>query len=1013
MIIPKHYEDPCVLHENTLPSRAYFIPASCRMDDLVEHREHSDRFQCLNGKWRFRFYTSIYDLQDTFFEADFRSESYDAIPVPGVWQNYGYDHHQYTNIRYPIPLNPPYVPCDNPCGAYLHSFVYEKDDSAPRAFLTFEGVDSCFYVWLNGVYVGYSQVTHSSSEFEVTNCICEGENTLAVLVLKWCDGTYQEDQDKFRMTGIIRDVYLLKRPENPVMDYFVNTRIDGELRVRLVSLHPVKVSLYDAENRSVADAFSTASDDPVFSQVAVLKVSRPTLWNAEQPYLYTMVIEAPGETITDRVGFREIHVVENVIRINGVAVKFHGVNRHDSDPITGPVMSIEQMKRDLFLMKEHNVNAIRTSHYPNAPTFYQLCDQYGFFVIGESDQECHGFECLYSGERGADYKIQKWIETICDNPEYASSIVDRVERNVTQHKNRPCIVIWSMGNESAYGHAFECALKWTKEYDPDRLTHYEGAIKTHYADGYDYNNLDLYSRMYTPVPEIQEQIDAGMDKPYILCEYCHAMGNSPGDLEEYFWLFQRNPGHCGGFIWEWCDHAIYKGQTEDGKSIYFYGGDHGEFPHDSNFCIDGLVYPDRRPHTGLKEFKNVYRPARVTSFDAAAGELYLHNYLDYTDLADYLRMTYEVTCDGMMIASGELEVPSICAHEAGIIPLTIQVPKVGKCYLKVRYTLKNATEILPKDVDLGFDEVALENADSRNQKAMAMLAQCRIGGRISISQSDRYVTLIGNNFTYRYNKLTGLFNSLCFAGTELLEKPMTLNLWRAPTDNDQYLKHKWIMANYDNAVFRTYQTEISECDGVVALKTKLSGFGAYLQSFVDMKITWEVAADGTIFANLNVERNPLFPELPRFGLRLFLPETMEQITYYGTGPDESYCDKHRASAHGEYRTTVDAMHEDYIRPQENGSHWDCDYVSLWGNGMALTAVGAAPFCFNASHYTQEELTQKKHNFELEKCGSTVLCLDYAMNGIGSNSCGPDLMEQYKFNDERFCYSIKLIPTQRN
>ena len=1009
MIVPKHYEDLHVLHENTMPSRAYFIPASRRMDDLVEHREHSDRFQLLNGNWKFRFYASIYDLTERFYEEGFCPEGYDTIPVPGVWQNYGYDRHQYTNTRYPFPVDPPYVPQENPCGAYLHTFTYEKDAAAPKAYLNFEGVDSCFYVWLNGTYVGYSQVTHSTSEFDVTDCIREGENTLAVLVLKWCDGSYQEDQDKFRMTGIIRDVYLLKRPEHAIGDYFVNTRLDGEIRVRLACGESVRVSVYDVENHLVAEGMSAESDDPVLPQTATLKVEDPRLWNAENPYLYTMVLEADGETITDRVGIREIHIENNVVYINGVAVKFRGVNRHDSDPVTGSVISIDQMKRDLFLMKEHNVDAIRTSHYPNAPVFYQLCDQYGFFVIGESDQECHGFVDIYDAGKGYPYRVKKWIEAVCDNPEFEESIVDRVQRNVTQHKNRPSVVIWSMGNESAYGHAFEAALKWTKAYDPSRLTHYEGANQTNYGEGYDYSNLDLSSRMYPAVKSIQEKLDAGMEKPYILCEYCHAMGNGPGDLEDYFQLFQRNPGHCGGFVWEWCDHAIYKGKAENGKAMYFYGGDHGEFPHDGNFCMDGLVYPDRRPHTGLKEYQNVYRPARVTGFDAAAGKLSLHNYMDFTNLADYVEMIYQVTCDGAVVASGTLPVPSIPAHADGNVRLHVSIPEKGKCYLKVNYFLKNATEILPAGFELGFDEVLLANEDGRNQKAAAMLAESQEGGEIKVTQCDRYVTLTGADFTYRYNKLTGLFDSMLVAGRELLDKPMAFNLWRAPTDNDRNLKQKWMMAHYDKAVSRAYNTEIATGDGVVTLNTDLSISAAYLQRFMNVKAVWKVTGEGAISVTLDVERLPDLPELPRFGLRLFLPEAMEQVTYYGVGANESYRDKHRAGSHGEFSALVDELHEDYIRPQENGSHWDCDYVTIRGDGLRLTAVSGVPFSFNASHYTQEELTNKAHNFELEKCGSTVLCLDYALNGIGSNSCGPEVMEQYKFDDTRFCFAIKLIP----
>lgn len=977
------------------------------MDDLVEHREHSDRFQLLNGNWKFRYYSSIYDLQECFFEEGFCCDDYDTIPVPAAWQNHGYDRHQYTNVRFPFPADPPYVPVENPCGTYLTQFTYHVNPDAPRTCLNFEGVDSCFYVWMNGVYIGYSQVTHSTSEFDVTDSIREGENTLAVLVLKWCDGSYQEDQDKFRMTGIIRDVYLLQRPEKHVQDYFVNVDTRGNLDLRISCENPVHISLFDRQNQKVTEADTRFEQNADYNQIAHLHAENPILWNAEQPYLYTLVLDAAEEVITDRVGFREITIENQIVYINGTAVKFRGVNRHDSDPVTGSAVTLEQMKRDLFLMKEHNVDAIRTSHYPNAPVFYQLCDQYGFFVIAESDQECHGFCNLF----GYDFNqmMKSWMKTVCDNPDFEATIVDRVQRNVTQHKNRPCVVMWSMGNESTYGHNFEKALAWTKKYDPSRLTHYEGAWSPYYEPEYDYSNLDLYSRMYPSIQEIQERLDAGMEKPYILCEYCHAMGNGPGDLEDYFQLFQRNPNHCGGFVWEWCDHAIYKGTDDHGKAMYYYGGDHGEFPHDGNFCMDGLVYPDRRPHTGLKEFKNVYRPARVVHCDERTGEIILHNYMDYENLKEYLEMSYQVTCDGISVSSGTVSVPDVPAHGEASMKLPIQIPESGKCYLKLVYTRKQATDILPAGFELGYEEILLRNGDGKNRKAQSMLQEYPGNGDIRLKETDRYLILVGEKFTYRYQKLTGMFDSMNYMGQELLEKPMAINLWRAPTDNDRNIKNIWQDAHYDKAVSRGYETRVEQTGDGVVLTTDLSVSAAYVQRILNVQAKWTVAANGTVSVLLDVKKNPLFPVLPRFGLRLFLPKNMEQVTYYGVGPFESYRDKHRAGTHGIYSALVDELHEDYIRPQENGSHWDCDYVTLTGDDLSITAVSDVPFSFNASHYTQEELTRKAHNFELEESGSTVLCLDYALNGIGSNSCGPEVLEQYQFRETEFCFGIRLIP----
>ena len=1019
MIVPNYYEDLHIQHENAMPNRAYYIPASKRFDQAAEHRELSDRFQLLNGNWKFQYYASIYDLKDRFYENGYDSSRFDTIPVPSVWQNHGYDQHQYTNIHYPFPADPPFVPKDNPCGAYLHTFVYHKDETAPFVSLNFEGVDSCFYVWLNGVYVGYNQVSHSNSEFDITDKLAEGENTLAVLVLKWCDGSYLEDQDKFRTSGIFRDVYLLKRPVNSISDYFITTALkedEAVIRVRVSyrgETVPVSMTLLDAKDEVIAAGSPEDFENGgAYTQQAWMTVSKPKLWNPEQPYLYTLLLETPNEVITEKVGIREIHIENNIVYLNGSPIKFRGVNRHDSDPVTGPTVDVEHMKRDLRMMRQHNFNAVRTSHYPNAPMFYQLCDQYGFMVIDEADHESHGAAELYRSENDNwDVHVEHWNEPFADNPAFLDATVDRTQRCVQRDKNRPCVLIWSMGNESAYGCCFEAALAWTKQFDPDRLTHYESAQYRSHKRKYDFSNIDLYSNMYPSLESIEQYLASKPDKPYLLCEYAHAMGNGPGDLEDYFRLFQKHDGLCGGFVWEWCDHAVYKGTAENGKAIYYYGGDHGEYPHDGNFCMDGLVYPDRRPHTGLREYKNVHRPARVVSYDQSAGSLTLHNYMDFLALNEYLTVAYEVTCDGAVVASGNVEqVPAIAPHSNGTLPLQIEVPAKGRCYLTVSYFAKKTNPLVEEGAELGFDEILLENQDGRNQVGMKLWETGMAGGdSIALTEDDRYLVLQAKGFTYRYDKFNGLFSEMTLGGKTLLEKPMELNIWRAPTDNDRKLKLTWMAAHYDRSITRAYRTHFVAADNEICIHSDLSISAMAVQRFMDIGIDWKVSVNGAVTANIQVKRNMEFPELPRFGLRMFLPNEMESVQYYGMGPDESYRDKHQASRHALLENTVAGLHEDYIKPQENGSHCDCDFVVLEGGGVKLTAVGPKPFSFNASHYTQEEMTEKQHNFELEECGSTVLCLDYAQNGIGSNSCGPELLEQYRLDDEVMDFTIRMIP----
>ena len=1020
MIIPATYENLQVTHEGTMSKRAYYIPASERRDDLVEHREHSDRFQLLNGDWKFKYYSNVHDLTDLFYELGFDTGDYDTIPVPSVWQNHGYDQHQYTNIRYPFPADPPYVPYENPCGCYVTKFQYTADKNAPRAYLNFEGVDSCLYAWLNGQYLGYNEVSHSTTEFDITDKVVDGENTLAVLVLKWCDGSYLEDQDKFRTSGIFRDVYILKRPEAHVRDYFVTNQLAGDeatLRIRFKfteELVPVTIKLLNAENKVVAKGAPKAMEaGGTFSHQAIMTVKAPTLWNPEQPYLYTLILESPNEIIVDRWGFREIYIENNKVYLNGHSIKFRGVNRHDSDPITGPVIPLEHLKRDLKMIKEYNFNAIRTAHYPNAPMFYQLCDQYGFMVIDEADHESHGAAEMYCSENELwENHVEHWNEPFADNPDFLEATLDRTKRCVIRDKNRPSVICWSMGNESAYGCCFEAALAWTKHFDPSRLTHYESAQYRSRKRKYDFSNIDLYSNMYPSIETLQAYVDSNPDKPYLMCEYSHAMGNGPGDLEDYWQFIEKNECMSGGFVWEWCDHAIYKGEAPNGKPMYWYGGDHGEYPHDGNFCVDGLVYPDRRPHTGVMEYKNVNRPVRVKKFDQDTGIVTFHNYMDFVAMNKYLTIRYEVNCDGEVIQSGDVDrVPAILPHAEGTIRLNIQVPAKGRSYLKLIYQLKEATELLPAGFDLGFDEVELEAAvDGRNQKALAIWNKKDLSeDNLKVTEDDRYIVVSGKNFSYRYDKTVGNFCSMVFEGRELLDKPMSLNIWRAPTDNDRKQKLEWMAAHYDKAITRSYMTRTLVAGSEVRIHSDVSIAAIAVQRFMDIEVDWTVSVSGAVTANILAKRNMEFPELPRFGLRLFVPNSLEQVTYYGLGPTENYPDKRHATSHGIYNTTVEGLYEDYIRPQEHGAHGGCNYVVLEDETLRLTAVSLEAFSFNASHYTQEEMTVKGHNYELEECGSTVLCLDYRHNGIGSASCGPVLRREYALTDEVIDFEIRIIP----
>ena len=1008
MIVPRYYENLSVLHENTMPARAYYIPASRRMDNLVEHREESDRMQLLNGTWKFQYFNSIYDIQDSFFEKNYDTENFDEIQIPSVWQMAGYDTHQYTNIRYPFPFDPPYVPQDIPCGAYVHTFEYSRDEKAPKSFLNFEGVDSCFYVWINGSYIGYSQVSHMTSEFDVTDVLQDGTNTVAVLVMKWCDGSYLEDQDKFRMSGIFRDVYILKRPKQAISDYHIKTRIEDmlakvEIEMKFYSPLNVKISIED-RNGAVVALGSIAEEG-----TAVLEIASPELWNTENPYLYKLILETENEVIVDHIALRKIEIKDQVIYLNGQKIKFRGVNRHDSDPVTGFTINPEQITTDLTLMKQHNFNAIRSSHYPNAPFFYEMCDKYGFMVIDEADIEAHGPFMIYRKEDTDYNRFKRWNEKIADDPVWEEAIVDRVKLMVERDKNRFCIVMWSMGNESAYGCNFEKALEWTKNFDPDRITQYESARYRNYDETYDYSNLDVYSRMYPALSEIQEYLDKDGSKPFLLVEYCHSMGNGPGDFEDYFQMIQDNDKMCGGFVWEWCDHAIAHGTAENGKTIYAYGGDHGEEIHDGNFCMDGLVYPDRTVHTGLLEYKNVYRPARVISYNKESGELVIHNYMDFDDLKDYVKISYELTQDGLVISKGILPEFSVAPHGEGKTNLKINVPENGKCYLKLIYHLKKELPLLDEDHILGFDEIEVSKEDTKCKLAEKWIPKTVVDSELQVNENDTQIHIKGREFAYTIDKRTALFTEMKFAGREYLNHPMELNIWRAPTDNDMYIKSEWKKAHYDKAYTRAYTTEVVQGKHGVKITSHASVVAETVQKILDVTITWKIEAAGKIDADIAVTKDDEFPDLPRFGVRMFLDKKLSAVRYFGMGPQESYCDKHQAASHGLYRADVGDLHEDYIRPQENGSHYDCKYVELNNSRYGIVAFAEKAFSFNASYYTQEELEKKTHNYELIESDSVIFCVDYALNGIGSNSCGPVVLEQYRFDDVLFRFQFTLIP----
>lgn len=1025
MVIPRHYENMAVLHENTEPYRSYYIPDAGRNDQIVRLRESSQRMQLLSGcEWSFAFYPSIYDLKEEFYLPSYEAgDWWKREYVPFSWQMRGYDANQYTNIRYPFPFDPPYVPQDNPCGAYRHHFQWHKDHRAGSTFLNFEGVDSCFYVWLNGSYVGYSQISHHTSEFDVTSFLTEGDNLLAVLVLKWCDGSYLEDQDKFRMSGIFRDVYLLNRPAAGIRDYQITTDISADhksadLRIRFsfAGGHavPVRLTLVHPDENGTEHVDGRTE---LFNETeAVLAVSDPVLWNAESPFLYTLIIEAANEVINERVGFRYVCVRNNRVMLNGRPVTFNGVNRHESDPLNGAVMDYKRTLSDLLQIKENNFNAVRASHYPDVPYFYQLCDEIGLYVVDEADNESHGTEALYFNEDDYFRKMQLSHERIADNPAFIEPTLDRIRSMVIRNRNRPSVLVWSMGNECGYGCTFEEAMKWTKRNDPSRLTHYESAYYLPEDRKYDCSNIDIAGRMYPPFGDIREYLENDPDKPLLLVEYCHAMGNGPGDLEDYHALIEEYPALCGGFVWEFCDHAVYKGTTGSGRKIYEYGGDNGELQHDGNFCLDGLVYPDRLPHTGLLEYRNVYRPLRCT-YEPETGRLTISNQMDFTDPKDIMSASYALALDGIRIAEGTLELPSIPPRTSAVLDLPLTLPSKGRCFLHISYVLKNTMGALQAGHKLGFCEIRIPVPDPVYARSQQIKSRAYEGGEKSWLCLDRetdgepLLVVGGAGFRYTFDKRTGMPVSLSFEGEELLDRPLDFNFWRAPVDNDQPLLSVWKEERLDHTVTRAYEVSSRTEQDRVEIHVRQSVGAVSVQPVFRMDTVWTVSRRGALTLKVDAVKDPQILQLPRIGIRLFLKKWLKMVTYYGMGPMESYIDKHHAAWHDTFTATLGELHEPYIRPQENGSHYDCDYVSVRGKGVCLHVISAdgSTFSFNASRYTQEELEKKAHNHELSSCGSTVLCIDHRMAGLGSASCGPELQKPYRIDEDSYSFAFMIVP----
>lgn len=992
---------------NRMPARAHFLTFPSKEKALLNNNRYTHAFKNLNGVWKFMFLDAPEYSPEGFFNSDFDVTKMDDITVPGNWQLQGYGKMHYSDLWYNFPINPPYVPTENPTGIYKRTFFVEESYRDKKIIIRFCGVDSAYHLWINGKEVGYSKVARNESEFDITDLIRVGEeNDVTVRVYQWSDGTYLEDQDMWWESGIFRDVELIGVPKDGINDYKVIADLDDEYKN---GIFKVEAFLRTTKEVNVTFELVDAGENTVFTKTVVAKEGKACIdeviadvnhWTAETPYLYKlfMTVEDDGqivEVIPQNVGFRNIRLNGETFLVNGVAIKFKGVNRHDYSPQNGRVVSREEIEKDIILMKQFNINAIRTSHYPNSYYLYDLCDEYGMYLIAETDLECHGFELT------GDYK---WIT---DDPSWELAYVSRMTRMIERDKNHPAIIFWSLGNESAFGCNFRKMTDVAHEMDPTRLVHYEG--------DFDVESADVYSTMYTWIenpkkPYLMKDIIEKSKKPHIHCEYCHAMGNGPGNLKDYQDLVYAHDKLQGGFVWEWFDHGI-ESFTESGEKYYRYGGDFGDDPSNKDFCIDGLIMPDRTPSPGLYEYKKVIEPITTTAVDIQKGIINLLSRYDFANL-DRFNLVYKVMEDDVILQTGFMAVPSIeaRANKDITLPYDLSVIKVkpgAHYYVNISYQLREDTSYASSGHELATAQFELP----LYKEGIVV----RPEGILNVEKEHTTLHVKGANFSLDFNLVNGNLMNIVRDGMQVLSKGPRLTLWRAPISNDMEIIDKLKKVYFLHLEHEVVMNIDYHMEGNI-LKVEVDTINSTTNSawHFKTKYVYTVCPSGDVL--IDVEGTPsgrvdLAPDmLPRIGVSMHLDKSMEHVRYFGMGPGENYADSKEAAQMGLYANTVDGLFTNYVIPQENGNHMGCKWVSMTNDrGMGLLASTEGDFNFSASWYEDKDLDDAKHTCDLVKRDYIVFNVDYKQNALGTNSCGQWQLDKYRAKFEDFKLSFRLTP----
>lgn len=995
------WQNPGVIHRNREPARSLLIPYADDATAIAGDRTRSPWHQSLNGEWLFHYAESVALIPTDATDPDADDSGWDTIPVPSVWQMHGYGTPNYTNVNYPFPVDPPFVP-DHPVGCYRHTFSVPETWGDRRVRLTFDGVCSAFTVWLNGAEVGFSKGSHIPAEFDITDLLESGLNTLAVQVHQWSDASYLEDQDMWRFNGIFRDVWLAALPETHILDVSTHATLNEQ---RTSATLEIEVTLGGDTAAGVAVEAILVDPSGNPSGTVALEVDRAhrrgaiavdevLLWSSETPHCYTLLLrnlDAEGtarEVQRQTIGFRDIEIRDQQLWVNGISIKIQGVNRHDDHPDFGYAVPYDAMERDVLLMKQHNVNTVRTSHYPNDSRFYELCNRYGLYVIDETDLETHGFA-----------RVGDWSQ-LANDPDWTAAYLDRIVRMVERDKNHPSIIIWSLGNESGYGANQDAMYAWVKERDPSRPVHFETQLDRENPSP----ATDMLSTMYPTVEEVIRQGAKDEPKPYFLCEYAHAMGNGPGSLKEYWEAIRASKRNIGGCVWEWSDHGIRQ-FTDDGVEYFAYGGDFGDYPHDGVFCIDGLTSPDREPHPSLIELKKVYEPLAFEAVDPASGTFRLTNRRYFTPLTD-LDLTWHLHTAGRIVATGRLDgdVAPGASTEVSI-PAVAEHAGTPDTWLDLVATLAYPTSWAPAGHAVAHCQIAINEPRDAGVPAMppARVDVEDIGLAILVSTARGEIII---------DRGMGTIASWSVNGQELIAAGPQLDLFRAPTDNDKYMLEAWANARLDHLDTHVRSCEIvSQDDARVVIEVRSVLASPALRPACEVTTRFGIEGSGDVSIETRAipgEWLTALETLPRIGLTMHLPGNFEQVTWRGLGPHENYPDRQESATYNTWSSTVSEMPVDYVHPQDTGNRGGTRWVAVTpAHGVGLLAWSDEPMHIKALPWSAHVLDRAQHTWELEPGGTTVLSLDHRVAGLGSSICGPRPLDQYLVPPTPVSFTVHL------